>query len=185
MQPRRTEESTIEEGYPAPLRPAGRAVGAVVEPMEYRRVLGHFPTGVTVITASGHSNPVGLSVNSFTSVSLDPPLVCFFPAQRSRAWSAIRHSGRFCVNVLAADQAPVARLFATPGADRFRNLDWAPAPHSGAPLLGGVVAWIDCAIEAVAPTGDHDMALGRVLGLGTDPTREPLVFHRGRYGTAN
>lgn len=146
-----------------------------------RRVLGHFPTGVTIVTALGGRGPVGLSVNSFTSVSLTPPLVAFFPAHTSGSWPEIRATGTFCVNVLDADSEPLARLFATPGADRFADAAWRSAPYSGAPLFANAVAWVDCAVEATVPAGDHDFVLGRVIELGSDDGRHPLLFHRGTY----
>ena len=153
-----------------------------IDPLEYRRVLGHFPTGVTVVTAATDTGPVGLSIGSFTSVSLEPALIGFLPARASKSWPAIRAAGRFCVNVLGAEQEKLARLFAAPHDDRFDTVDWQPAPFSGAPMLGGAAAWIDCAIESVVPAGDHDFVLGRVHDLGvTAPQAAPLVFFRGHY----
>lgn len=148
---------------------------------EFRQVLGHFSTGVAVVTSVSGRGPVGLSVNSFTAVSLRPPLVAFCAARRSRTWASIRPSGIFCVNLLAADQEVVARVFATPGADRFANLDWAPSP-SGAPRIHGSLAWIDCTIDAVHPGGDHEICVGAVTGLEVGREDGPLVFYRGGYG---
>lgn len=159
------------------------AADAGPEPAEYRRVLGHFPTGVTIVTALGPDGPVGLAVNSFTSVSLRPPLVGFFPAHTSGSWPVIRHAGGFCVNILGAHQETLARTFASPGTDRFRGLPVEPAPVTGAPVLVGAVAWLDCSIESVTPAGDHDFALARVRAIAADPTHPPLVFHQGRYGS--
>ena len=153
-----------------------------LDPREFRTVLGHFPTGVTIVTAVGPRGPVGLAVNSFTSVSLRPPLVGFFPAHTSGSWPVIRAAGGFCVNVLGAHQEELARRFATPGADRFRDLPTIAAPRTGAPILSGAVAWVDCTIESITPAGDHDFALGRVRALGADPGfNSPLLFHRGEY----
>lgn len=153
-----------------------------VDESEYRAVLGHLPTGVTIVTAAGAHGPVGLSVNSFTSVSLRPPMVAFFPAHTSGSWPVIRQSGGFCVNVLGADQERLARLFAEPGTDRFRDTPCSPAPVTGAPLLGGAIAWLDCRIEAITPAGDHDFVLGRVAATGrADGGEAPLLFHRGGY----
>jgi flavin reductase (DIM6/NTAB) family NADH-FMN oxidoreductase RutF len=154
-----------------------------VDPTEYRRVLGHFPTGVTIVTAAGPGGPVGLAVNSFTSVSLRPPLIAFFPAHTSGSWPVIRQAGGFCVNVLGAHQEELARTFATPGTDRFRDLPYRPAPATGAALLNGAVAWLDCVIEAVTPAGDHDFVLGRVVAMGTGGPNGALVFHHGHYHT--
>jgi len=152
-----------------------------VAPRTFRQVLGRFPTGVTVVTAITDAGPVGLSIGSFTSVSLDPPLVGFLPARHSRSWPLIRTAGRFCVNVLGAGQAHLARQFASPRDDRFGDVPWRPAPFSGAPLLEGVIAWIDCALESTAPAGDHLFVLGRVHRLDAVDGGDPLVFFRGGY----
>lgn len=148
---------------------------------KYRQVLGHFPTGVTVITAAPDSGPVGLAVGSFASVSLDPPLVAFFPDQGSSSWPKIESAGAFCVNILAEDQEDVCRRFASKGDDKFSGLGWKPA-GSGAPLLEGVLAWIDCDIDSAAPAGDHFCVMGKVRELDVVHDGAPLVFFRGGYG---
>jgi 3-hydroxy-9,10-secoandrosta-1,3,5(10)-triene-9,17-dione monooxygenase reductase component len=176
-------ELTDDALTPADERPDSAATPAI-DPLAYRRVLGHFPTGVTVVTAHADGGPVGLSIGSFTSVSLDPPLVGFLPARASQSWPLIRSVGRFCVNVLSAGQEELASLFAAPHDDRFGEVRWRPAPFSGAPLLAGVAAWVDCEIEAVVPAGDHDFVLGRVHELGAaEPARPPLIFFQGEYRT--
>ncbi len=144
-------------------------------------MLGHFATGVTVVAAVWEGRPVGLSVNSFTSVSLDPPLVAFSASKRSSTWPRIREAGRFCVNVLAEDQEDISRVFATRSADKFRGVGWRPSP-AGAPVLMGVLAWIDCSIEAEHDGGDHVLVVGRVLDLDVMEERGPLIFYRGGYG---
>lgn len=144
-----------------------------------RSVLAHVPTPVAVVTASGEG-PVGMTVGSFTSVSLDPPLVGFFVTRTSSTWPRIRASGTFCVNILAASQAELCRLFASKDADRFSTATWSPAP-SGAPLLAGVAAWTDCTLHEVVDAGDHELVLGRVEAMGADADALPLVFHRGGY----
>lgn len=151
------------------------------DPLDFRRVVGHFPTGVTIVTATGPDGPVGLAVSSFTSVSLRPTLVGFFPAHTSGSWPVIRAAGGFCVSILGGHQEALARTFATPGTDRFRDLATAPAPYTGAPVVDGAVAWLDCTIESITPAGDHDFALGLVRALGTESGHPPLVFHRGDY----
>ena len=170
---------------PSDIEPGETPAHPGPEPDEYRRVLGHFPTGVTIVTALGPDGPVGLAVNSFTSVSLRPPLVGFFPAHTSGSWPVIRHAGGFCVNILGRHQEGLARTFASPGTDRFRDLPMRPAPTTGAPVLVGAVAWLDCTIESITPAGDHDFALARVRAIDADPSHPPLVFHRGRYGTCD
>jgi flavin reductase (DIM6/NTAB) family NADH-FMN oxidoreductase RutF/aminoglycoside phosphotransferase (APT) family kinase protein len=153
-----------------------------VDAARFRRVLGHFPTGVAVITAVDPAGaPAGMAVGSFTSVSLDPPLVGFLPDRSSTSFPRIRASASFCVNVLAADQRELCQRFASRGGDKFAGLDWAPAP-SGAPHLAGVAAWIDCDLVSVTDAGDHYFVLGRVRELDAVPDAAPLVFHRGGYG---
>jgi flavin reductase (DIM6/NTAB) family NADH-FMN oxidoreductase RutF len=147
----------------------------------FRQVLGHFPTGVTVITAAADSGPVGLAVGAFSSVSLDPPLVAFFPDKGSSSWPRIEASGSFCVNILAEDQEEVCRRFASKGDDKFAGLGWTPA-GSGAPMLDGVLAWIDCDVDSVVEAGDHHCVFGRVRDLGVGRDGGPLLFFRGGYG---
>ena len=148
---------------------------------KFRQVLGHFTTGVTVVTATSPSGPVGLAVGSFASVSLDPPLVAFFPDRGSSSWPHIEAAGSFCVNILAEDQEVVCRRFATKGDDKFVGLGWRPAA-SGAPLLDGVLAWIDCDIDSVTDAGDHFCVMGRVRDLAVAHDGAPLLFFRGGYG---
>jgi flavin reductase (DIM6/NTAB) family NADH-FMN oxidoreductase RutF len=148
---------------------------------KFRQVLGHFTTGVTVITAAPASGPVGMAVGSFCSVSLDPPLVAFFPARSSTSWPGIQQAGSFCVNILGEDQEEVCRRFASKDDDKFAGLGWRPAA-SGAPLLEGVLAWIDCDIETVSDAGDHFSVTGRVRDLAVGQDEGPLLFFRGGYG---
>lgn len=147
----------------------------------YRQVLGHFPTGVCVITAAGEDGPAGLAVGSFSSASLEPPLVAFFAGSSSSSWPKIQAAGSFCVNVLGDDQEGICRRFASKDEDKFAGVGWQPA-GSGSPRLDGVLAWIDCDIESVLEAGDHVCVLGRVLDLGVGHEGGPLVFFRGGYG---
>lgn len=146
-----------------------------------REVLGHFVTGIVVVTATGPDGPVGFTCQSFASLSLDPPLVSFAPARSSTTWPRIREAGTFCVNVLAADHQELSVGFARSGGDKFAGVPWRPAP-SGAPVLRSVSAWIDCTLWNEFDGGDHTIAVGRVLDLGADPARLPLLYYRGRYG---
>lgn len=148
---------------------------------EFRRVLGHMPTGVTVITSVHDGDPVGLAVGTFFSVSLEPPMVGFCAAKASTSFPAIEAAGNFCANVLADDQEAVSRVFASSGADKFRGLGWHDAPDSGSPMLNDALAWIDCSIVSVTDAGDHVIVLGDVLGLGVNRPATPLVFFRGGY----
>lgn len=147
----------------------------------FRQVLGHFATGVTVVTARAEGRPAGLSVNSFTSVSLLPPLVGFCVAHNSATWSQIERSAKFCVNVLGADQEALSRTFAGRAADKFAGVGWRPAP-SESPILDGVLAWLDCTVEAIHEAGDHLIVVGRVHDLDVVQEGVPLVFYRGGYG---
>jgi flavin reductase (DIM6/NTAB) family NADH-FMN oxidoreductase RutF len=153
----------------------------VVDSRLLRDVLGHFASGVTVVTADTADGPIGFTCQSFSSLSLDPPLVVFAPARTSRTWRRLREIGRFCVNVLAEDQTDVSRRFARSGTDKFAGVTWRPSVH-GSPVLDGVVAWLDCRLWAEYDGGDHTLVAARVLDLGADPGRRPLLFHRGAYG---
>lgn len=149
----------------------------------FRRVLGHYPTGVCVVTAvAGDDAPTGMVVGSFTSVSLDPPLVAFFPAKNSHSWPRIEKAGKFCVNILASDQKPLCQQFSTKGAnDKFAGVTHRVSAN-GSPILDGVVAWIDCRLEAVHEAGDHYIVLGRVIALEVETPGKPLLFFQGDYG---
>jgi len=146
-----------------------------------REVLGHFVTGIVVITAVGPAGPLGFTCQSFASLSLDPPLVSFAPARSSTTWPGIREVGAFCVNVLAAGHEELSAGFARSGVDKFAGVDWRAAP-SGAPGLEGVSAWIDCTLWNEYDGGDHTVVVGLVQDLGADPDRQPLLYYRGRYG---
>lgn len=154
-----------------------------IDATRFRHALGHLPTGVVVITATGpRGGPVGLACNSFTSVSLDPPLVLFCVGRASSTWPAVRAAGAFRVNVLDRGHEHLSRGFAARGVDRFAGVPWTPTPSG--PALEGAIAGIGCEVEAEHPGGDHVIVVARVLSLEVgEPTAEPLVFHRGRYGS--
>lgn len=156
---------------------------AAIDAAHFREVLGHFPTGVTVITAMTYGGRLGgLAVGSFFSVSLDPPLVGFCAGKGSTSWPGIRAAGSFCANVLAEDQEEACRAMADKGGDKFAGLDWTPAT-SGSPKLADVLAFVDCDIEAIHDAGDHEICVGRVLQLAVERETRPLLFFRGGYGT--
>jgi 3-hydroxy-9,10-secoandrosta-1,3,5(10)-triene-9,17-dione monooxygenase reductase component len=158
------------------------AVSTSFDNATFRRVLGHYPTGVCVVTAvEADGAPTGMVVGSFTSVSLDPPLVAFFPDRKSSSWPRIEAVGKFCVNVLAADQQELCRRFATRGADKFAGVSHRTSAN-GSPILDGVVAWIDCNLDAVHEAGDHFIALGQVVALEVEGPGAPLLFFQGAYG---
>jgi len=149
----------------------------------FRSVLGNFPTGVTVVTAIDDGKPVGMAIGSFTSVSLDPPLVAFLPTKDSSTWAAIERSGSFCVNILADDQKDECGVFASKAEDKFAAIDWSPTEDTGSPRLSGALAWIDCETEAVHDGGDHVIVVGRVKALEACRDCAPLLFFQGKYGT--
>lgn len=158
------------------------------DPRGFRSVLGHFATGVTIVSGVVDGTPIGLTIGSFTSVSLDPPLVGFLPQNDSVSWAAMSRTGSFCVNVLARDQADLCWTFAKSGNEfeRFRGIGWRPGP-TGSPIIDDALAWIDCDVEGAFETGDHLFVLGRVVALeaGTRCDRaepQPLLFFRGTLG---
>jgi 3-hydroxy-9,10-secoandrosta-1,3,5(10)-triene-9,17-dione monooxygenase reductase component len=156
-------------------------VPRIVDPQVMREVLGHFASGVTVVTAVTDDGPTGFTCQSFSSLSLEPPLIAFAPARTSLTWPRLRAIGTFCVNVLAEGQDDVSQNFARSGADKFAGVRWSPSAH-GSPVLDDVVAWIDGELWAEYDGGDHSIVVARVLDLGADPDRPPLLYHRGSYG---
>ena len=151
----------------------------------FREVLGLYASGITIVTTMVGGSPIGMTCQSFTSVSLDPPLVAFLPTRQSRAFAAIRRSGTFCVNLLAVGQADLSDRMAGPSDDKFAGLAWRPAPGTGAPILDGVVGYVDCTVEAVHEAGDHFIVVGRVVDLAAEDDEPPLVYHRGDYTTTD
>lgn len=154
----------------------------MIDTGKFRQVLGNYPTGVCAITAvTDEGERAAMIVGSFTSVSLDPPLVGFFPDRRSSTWPRIEKAGRFCVNVLGADQRDLCRQLAASGGDKYADVGFALS-ENGSPILDSAIAWIDCAIENVVEAGDHFLVLGRVLALEVRRDADPMLFFKGRYG---
>lgn len=152
-----------------------------IQPEAFRRVLGHHPTGVVLVTAIVDGRPIGMVVGSFTSVSLAPPLVAYLPARTSKTFAVLGQAERFCVNVLAADQVDVCREISIAGSSALESLPWAHSP-SGSPILEGVVAWIDCTREQVIEAGDHYIVIGQAQAMGVLRDTLPLLFFQGGYG---
>lgn len=152
-----------------------------IDSSEFRRVLGHFPTGVTVVTAPTDDGPVGLAIGSFASVSLDPPLVMFCPGKESATWAKMSGTDSFCVNVLGDDQAEVCGVFASKSEDKFAGVEWS-TKITGSPVISGSIAWIDCEVHAIHDGGDHHIVVGLVKALSTESDTGPLLFFRGGYG---
>jgi 3-hydroxy-9,10-secoandrosta-1,3,5(10)-triene-9,17-dione monooxygenase reductase component len=152
-----------------------------VDPDAFRHALGHFCTGVTVITTEG---PAGFACQAFAALSLSPPLVLFCPSKTSSTWPVIERAGHFCANVLTDGQQELARRFGTSGGDKFAGVPWTPSPR-GAPVLDGALTWVDCTVEDVHEAGDHYLVTGRVTGLGATRAGRPLLFYRGRYAATD
>lgn len=160
----------------------GPAVSTSIDSRYFRNVLGHYPTGVSIVTSEDEEGTAaGITVGSFTSVSLDPPLVAFLPSRGSSSWPRIQRSGKFGVNVLSEDQHALALKFARPGRDKFEGVAQTRSAQ-GLPRLHGSAAWIACELYAVYDAGDHEIALGRVIELEADPDKKPLLVLRGSYG---
>lgn len=150
------------------------------DPRALRRAFGSFATGVTITTTlASDGQPVGFTANSFTSVSLEPPLLMVCLAETASSWPSFRDAGFFAVNILAEAQREVSTRFATRGADKFASVGWREG-KSGAPLIDGTVAWFDCRTERIIPAGDHAILLGRVIDFGCSDGA-PLGYCRGAY----
>ncbi|MEX1217826.1 MAG: flavin reductase family protein [Acidimicrobiales bacterium] len=148
---------------------------------KYRQVLGHFPTGVTVMTAMSEEGPAGMAIGSFSSLSLDPALVLFCASKTSASWAKIREAGKFCVNILADDQEDISRVFASKAENKFSEIGWKRSGN-GAPLINGVLAYLDCDLHSVLDGGDHDIVIGGVTDLDVKHEGGALAFFRGGYG---
>ena len=150
-------------------------------PEELREHLGYFATGVTVITAYDDEGPVGFACQSFSSLSLDPPLVLFCVDENSRSWPRIREAGTFCVNILGEDQQELCGRFGSKNGEKFEGLDWKRS-HWGAPALPDVLVRVHAEVSQVHTAGDHDIVIGSVLDLDQPRDGRPLIFYRGRFG---
>ena len=153
-----------------------------IDDRAFRNAMGNFCTGIVVASGSVDGTPVGFAAQSFVSLSLDPPLVALCPGKNSSSWPKIRDSGSFCINILGADQKPVCDAMATSGGDKFAQIQWQPGV-TGSPVIGGVLGYVDCDLEAEHDAGDHTIAVGRVRDFKIlDEQRGPLLFFRGAYG---
>ncbi len=156
-------------------------MGRQFDEARFRETLGHFATGVVIVTGSEDRLPYGFTGQAFTSLSLEPPMVALAPSKVSTSWPPIARAGRFCVNVLAEDQEALARDFAVSGGDKFGGVGWRAAAND-APVLDGVIAWVECSIVASHDAGDHLVVFGLVEEMGVNGGR-PLLFYRGGFGT--
>jgi 3-hydroxy-9,10-secoandrosta-1,3,5(10)-triene-9,17-dione monooxygenase reductase component len=146
----------------------------------FREVLGHFATGITIVTATDEGEPVGFSCQSFAALSLDPPMVILAPSKNSTSWPRIARAGSFCVNILGEHQEAVCRAFAISGGDKFDGVEWSPGV-TGAPLIVGSLAAVECTLGAIYEGGDHELVTGHVVNMEIGDG-SPLLFYRSGFG---
>jgi flavin reductase (DIM6/NTAB) family NADH-FMN oxidoreductase RutF len=151
-----------------------------VDPARFRAVMGNFVTGVTVVTADGPVGPVGMTANAVASLSLDPLLLLVAFDNDARTLNVVRERGRFGVNVLAAGQEPLARVFASKAPESAKFAGVAHTVHDGIPVIQGSLAWVGCRLERLVPGGDHTIGIGAVESAEAGDGR-PLIWFRGRY----
>jgi 3-hydroxy-9,10-secoandrosta-1,3,5(10)-triene-9,17-dione monooxygenase reductase component len=147
----------------------------------FREVLGHFATGVTIVTANEAGVPVGFSCQSFSALSLDPPMVILAPAKSSTSWPRIAEAGAFAVNILAEGQEALCHNFAISGGDKFEGVEWTPGV-TGSPIIAGSLAVIECTLGAIYEGGDHELVTGHVVALDVG-RGTPLIFYRSGFGS--
>ena len=152
-----------------------------VEPDRFRAVMGNFATGVAVVTAAGPAGPVGMTANAVTSLSLEPLLLLVAFDNTARTLTVVRDQQRFGVNVLSAEQEPLARLFASklPEEEKFAGVQH--SVHDGIPVIDGALAWVGCTLQDLIPGGDHTIGIGAVTAAEASAGAEPLVWYRGEY----
>ncbi|MCW2616742.1 MAG: flavin reductase domain protein FMN-binding protein [Frankiales bacterium] len=153
---------------------------AASDPAHFREVLSHFASGVVVVTAVVDGTPVGMTCQSFTSLSLDPPLVLFCPARTSTSWPVVQRADWFCLNVLSSEQHGLSNGFAKSGSDKFAGVSWTPTPH-GAPALDGAAAHVEVRLAHVFDGGDHHIVTCHVESLQSAADSEPLLYYRSGY----
>lgn len=160
----------------------GGSAGSARNPAWFRQILAQYPTGVCLVTSTDEDGAsIGMTVGSFTSVSLDPPLVAFLPQHMSSTYARIRAAGRFCVNILSAEQESVCRTFASRMEDRFAQVPYRLSP-GGLPIIRDCIAWIECTVHEIVEAGDHDIVIGAVESLDAEANALPLLFYQGGYG---
>lgn len=161
-----------------------RVVG-VIDALKFRRVVGRFATGITVVTAVVDGEHHAMTCNSLTSVSLDPLLVLFCAEKIARFHDVVMDSGEWAVSVLSTDQVKASRHFAHRGREldgQFDGFPWTPGPQTGAVILDDAIASLECRTVSTTDGGDHTVVLGEVLGVGIpNPAGEPLLYVDGRY----
>ena len=153
-----------------------------IEPLSFREALGHYASGITVITSLIDGNPIGFTCQSFYSVSMNPPLVSFSVMSSSASYPGIRSAGRFAVNILSGEQVGVSNRFARKGTDKWQGVDWQVSPL-GNPVIAGSLHWLDCEIHAEHVAGDHVIVVGEVKALNVQDAvaMQPLLYFKGQY----
>ncbi|HDS1679310.1 TPA: flavin reductase family protein [Pseudomonas putida] len=153
-----------------------------IEPLHFREALGHYASGITVITSWVEGQPVGFTCQSFYSVSMNPPLVSFSVMAGSASYPGMRQAGQFAVNILSGEQVGISKQFAHKGTDKWRGVQWQPSPF-GNPLIAGSLHWLDCEIHAEHVAGDHLIVVGEVKALSVQETAvtQPLLYFKGQY----
>ncbi|MDH0288665.1 flavin reductase family protein [Pseudomonas sp. GD04087] len=153
-----------------------------IEPFSFREALGHYASGITVITSHIDDEPIGFTCQSFYSVSMSPPLVSFSVKSNSYSYPKIRQAGRFAVNILSGEQVKISNQFARQGADKWHGVEWQESPL-GNPLIVGSLHWLDCEVHAEHAAGDHLIVIGEVkaLNLQEAAATQPLLYFKGQY----
>ena len=182
--PASASSSSAPEALPSACAdcPSGRTLVAQGQCcQDFRRALGSFATGVTVLTTlDADGRACGMTISSFNTVSLEPPLILWSLALSSPSLETFRQASHYAINILAAGQQAISNRFASRVADRFEGVDSRPG-LSGSPLLEGCCAWFECRHEAVYPGGDHLIFVGRVERFARQTSEAPLIFHGGAY----
>lgn len=156
--------------------------GPAFDPRVFRDTLGHYASGITIISGIDEEGPIGFTCQSFYSVSTEPPLVSFSVMTNSTTYPRVRETGKFAVNVLAHDQHTVSNQFARKGTDKWAGIDWTPTA-AGNPVIADTLMWLDCDIWAEHEAGDHYIVIGRVneMSPASWHKEEPLLYFKGQY----
>ena len=155
---------------------------STIAPLRFREALGHYASGITVITSNVDGEPIGFTCQSFYSVSMSPPLVSFSVKSDSYSYPKIRRAGRFAVNILSGDQVSISNRFARQGANKWLGVEWQNSPL-GNPVIDGSLHWLDCEVHAEHIAGDHLIVIGKVKALSLEEaiSVEPLLYFKGQY----
>lgn len=157
-------------------------LGNAIEPLSFREALGHYASGITIISSHVDGEPIGFTCQSFYSVSMSPPLVSFSVMSSSASYPKIRQAGRFAVNILSGEQVDISNQFARRGTDKWHSVEWQESPL-GNPVIVGSLHWLDCEIHAEHAAGDHMIVIGEVkaLNLQEAVATQPLLYFKGQY----